>query len=331
MRTLTLFASSLLLSVVTLAQVPRNVLVEHFTNTRCGICANRNPGFFANLNNYPDVIHLAIHPSSPYSSCLLNQHNTAENDARTNFYGIYGGTPRLVIQGEVVGVATNYGDSSLFETQEGMMSNFGISIEQSLNASQDSVNISVTVKREGTGALSNALLFVALAEAELMYAAPNGENEHFNVFRESLFGEAGMSIALPVGVGEETTNTATVAIHPDWNLDELFSLAVLQDEISNEVLQVVSAKGEPFPVIAGINNGVEQNDLQIFPNPFTDVLSIEGLRDNQLVQVFDLLGQQVYDSLDGNQNKDLSALPNGPYVLVVSSDQESKSFRIVKQ
>jgi len=80
------------------AQVQKNVVVEHFTNTRCGICASRNPGFFTNLNNNPDVIHLAIHPSSPYSSCVFNQHNSVDNDDRTNYYGIYGGTPRLVVQ-----------------------------------------------------------------------------------------------------------------------------------------------------------------------------------------------------------------------------------------
>ena len=37
------------------AQVERTVIVEHFTNTRCGICAFRNPAFYENLNNQENV------------------------------------------------------------------------------------------------------------------------------------------------------------------------------------------------------------------------------------------------------------------------------------
>src|SRR6185436_4956285 len=85
-----------------LAQVPKKTVVEHFTNTKCSVCAARNPGFNANLNHQANVIRLAIHPSSPYSGCLLYNQNATDNDARTNYYGVYGGTPRLVINGNVV-------------------------------------------------------------------------------------------------------------------------------------------------------------------------------------------------------------------------------------
>lgn len=90
------------------AQVPRNIIVEHFTNTKCSVCASRNPGFQTNLNAHPDVRQISIHPSSPYSTCLLSQQNTVDNDARTNYYGVYGGTPRLVINGTVISASVNY-------------------------------------------------------------------------------------------------------------------------------------------------------------------------------------------------------------------------------
>ena len=85
-----------------IAQVEQKVIIEHFTNTRCGICASRNPAFYQTLAYYPQALHIAYHPSSPYSSCAFNMHNSSENDQRTYFYNIYGGTPRAVIQGEVV-------------------------------------------------------------------------------------------------------------------------------------------------------------------------------------------------------------------------------------
>src|SRR5690606_20541686 len=96
------------------AQSPRKIIVEHFTNSNCSTCASRNPGFFANLNNHPEVLHMSVHPSAPYSNCLLYQQNATDNDARTNYYGIYGGTPRIVVNGNVVSASTNYSSASIF-------------------------------------------------------------------------------------------------------------------------------------------------------------------------------------------------------------------------
>ena len=66
------------------SQVAKKTIAEHFTNINCNICASRNSGIYTNLNTQSNLIHLAIHPSSPYSSCLLYQQNEAANDARTN-------------------------------------------------------------------------------------------------------------------------------------------------------------------------------------------------------------------------------------------------------
>ena len=98
------------------AQVPKKVIVEHFTNTVCSVCASKNPGFYTNLKNQQGVIHLAVHPSSPYTSCILSKHNVSENDARTNYYGVYGATPRLAIQGVVIASNANYSSAAIFTT-----------------------------------------------------------------------------------------------------------------------------------------------------------------------------------------------------------------------
>ena len=119
MKTLQLLFSTVVFLLLTIAaqaqEVPRRVVVEHFTNSRCGICANRNPAFYTNLNSQEGVLHISYHPSSPYSNCVLHQANAAENDGRTNYYDIYGSTPKLVIQGALVPVSTNYGNASIFD------------------------------------------------------------------------------------------------------------------------------------------------------------------------------------------------------------------------
>ncbi len=45
-----------------------------------------------------DVVHVSYHPISLYSNCQFNQLNPQENDDRTKYYGVFGSTPRLVIQ-----------------------------------------------------------------------------------------------------------------------------------------------------------------------------------------------------------------------------------------
>ena len=79
----------LFVSVAGFSQSPKQVVIEHFTNTKCSICASRNPGFYSVLANYPQVIHIAYHPSAPYQNCYFNLQNKPENDARTNYYNTY--------------------------------------------------------------------------------------------------------------------------------------------------------------------------------------------------------------------------------------------------
>ena len=45
-----------------------------------------------------DVVHVSYHPISLYPNCQFNQLNPQENDDRTKYYGVFGSTPRLVIQ-----------------------------------------------------------------------------------------------------------------------------------------------------------------------------------------------------------------------------------------
>ena len=200
------------------AQVPKKVVVEHFTNTKCSICASRNPGFYTNLNSQTGVIHLAIHPSSPYAACFLSMHNPIENDGRTNYYGIYGGTPRLVIQGTVISSSVNYSSASIFTPYLGQTSPASIKIYQ-YKYGNDSIRSRIVIKTEATHTLTNLSLFVALAEDTINYTGSNGESVHYDVFRKSYTGTSGISVTLPAVVGDSVvyiksspTNIAIVNI-----------------------------------------------------------------------------------------------------------------------
>jgi len=167
------------------AQVERAVVVEHFTNTRCGICGSKNPPFYQMLENYPDVIHIAYHPSSPYSNCLFSQHNPGENDARTNFYSIYGGTPRVVVNGNVVSPSTPLLPENVLLDEIGKTTDYSVSIEHSI-LPDESVRAQITLKQTGGKSAEDLKAYAVLTERLVEYAAPNGENLHHDVFRKVL-------------------------------------------------------------------------------------------------------------------------------------------------
>ena len=164
------------------SQTNQTVIVEHFTNSRCGICAARNPALFDLLNDYPEVLHIAYHPSAPYSSCIFSQHNPSENDDRTNYYGIYGGTPRVVVQGEVISPQNPLLMASQIEEKLGQAADFTISVEQMQHTNEEA-DVTIVVKKTGDADFDNLNLYAIVSEKEVAYNAPNGETDHHDVFR----------------------------------------------------------------------------------------------------------------------------------------------------
>ncbi|GJM33695.1 MAG: hypothetical protein DHS20C18_26960 [Saprospiraceae bacterium] len=257
------------------AQVPKKVVVEHFTNTRCSICASRNPSFYTNLNNHPNILHLSIHPSAPYSSCLLHQHNPTENDGRTNYYNVYGSTPRLVIQGEVIPTGDNYSNSVLFDPYEDRISPASITFSEVGLTENNSVRVTLSIKTEAAHNLTDLKLFVALAEDTIFYNAPNGEELQFDVFRKAMTAISGDDISLPASVGESVTFTATIPLNPEWVESRIFPVVILQESGNKAVVQ--SAAGPTAtPVTTTAVGDMQFQDFDVYPNPVHDFLYFQS-------------------------------------------------------
>lgn len=292
MRKSVFVIASLFLSSLLFSQVAKKVVVEHFTNTRCSVCASRNPGFYTNLNAQTGVIHLAIHPSSPYSSCVLNQHNTPENDARTNYYGIYGSTPRLVIQGAVISSGTNYGAASMFAPYLSKQSPASIKIVQT-KFGNDSIRSRIVIKTEATHSLTGLSLFVALAEDTLNYTGSNGESVHYDVFRKSLTGATGVSITLPSNVGDSVVYSKSSSTNTAWNFSRIFTIAILQQTSNKEVIQSNWAKGAGTQ-ITSLNEVTNLNEnISIYSFNKTITLRQNKLIENMVFELYDLSGRKV--------------------------------------
>jgi hypothetical protein len=303
------------------AQVPKKVIVEHFTNTVCSICASKNPGFYANLKNQQGVIHLAVHPSSPYTSCILNKHNVSENDARTNYYGVYGATPRLAIQGVVIASNANYNSAAIFTPYLGKTSPASIKIYQR-KFGTDSIRTRIVVKTEAAHALSNLKLCVFLAEDTIFYTSPNGETKHFDVFRKSLTGVTGISIILPATVGDSVVIIKSSAANSAWNFSRIYTLAILQDGTSKAIVQCESVPAKKNDIATGIDMGSADNTtVDVFFVNHAISIRQNIVAEHSNFSLYDLSGKIILNKDLGTDREtiNVSDLSSGIYLYAVKS------------
>lgn len=322
----------ILVSITTLqAQVPKKIIVEHFTNTNCGICASRNPGFYVNLNNQTDALHLAVHPSAPYPNCVLFQQNASDNDARTNYYSIYGSTPRIVVNGNVVSASTNYGSPAIFTPYQSLTSPASLRIEQE-KFGTDSIRTTVIVKTESSHSLGALSLFICLAEDTVYYTGGNGEPKHYDVFRKALSPVSGIAMNLPAIVGDSLIYLFTTASNPIWNFSRIYSMAILQESGTKNVIQAEAVPASFNNVTTGITTFKDPISFQLYPNPTSETIQLESSSLPAVVSIFDLEGRFLQQEIihQKNQTINLSPLAPGIYMLKLQNEIGTLSKKLIK-
>jgi hypothetical protein len=328
MKKTLLFITLICLSRLSYSQVPKKVVVEHFTNTKCSACAARNPGFYTNFNAQSGVIHLAVHPSSPYSACVLSMHNPSENDARTNYYGIFGGTPRIVIQGVIISAGANYASSTIFTPYLGQTSPASIKIVQS-KYGNDSIRSRIVIKTEATHSLGSMSLFVALNEDTINYTGSNGEPVHYDVFRKSLTPTSGINITLPANVGDSVVFSNSSNVNPSWNFSHIKTIAILQETLNKNVVQAESSEANSNNNLTGLNSFTSLNqNVQVFNSKNGVIIKQEIFIENTSVIIYDLTGK-ILLSKNLSSKSETILTPNtsaGIYLYAI----KSKDLAVIK-
>ena len=323
----------LLFSLDGFSQVPKKIMVEHFTNTKCGTCASRNPGFYSNFNNQQGALYLAVHPSSPYNTCLLYQQNAAANDERTNFYGIYGSTPRLVINRDVIPATADYSSSSIFDPYQSLISPASIRIVQEKFAA-DSIRAAVIIKTESDHSSVPLSLFVALAEDTVFFDGGNGEPLHFNVFRKALTSTSGIPVTLPLLIGDSVTFSFSAPANSIWNFSRIFTLAVLQETSSKETIQAEAVPASAGASPLGIADHDRSVEPSVFPNPADKLINVQlSGSSSAMFLLYDVQGKPVMQKRVSQNNfqVDISSIPSGIYLLNIKVGKEDYIRKIVKK
>ena len=313
---------TLLLTLFTLAGIHAQnnlVLVEHFTNTFCGICSSRNPAIYNVLNDYQDnVIHLQMNPSVPYSQCPFYNLNPEDNKTRQDYYSIFG-TPQLYINGE----RSSTSSSTFRQNLENAINSFSPSASLSIDHGMLSAAANtVTVDYDISSADGEDIrLFVLLAEKNVSFNAANGESEHPNKFRKFLTSNEGDIINT-----DSRSNSATFNfdIENDVNLNEAYIIAFIQDVASpNKTVLASTATGLDATVSARKTLEVE---WQVFPNPAKVSLQVQWSEmQADEIRLLDLLGKVVLSRKLSPAVQstvlNLEGIASGQYVIELRNDE----------
>ncbi|MCS6930154.1 MAG: T9SS type A sorting domain-containing protein [Saprospiraceae bacterium] len=336
MKRLFLFLVWLFAQALWAQQQPKQyVLIEHFTNSRCPICASRNPAFYDLIRQYAkDIHHLAIHPSVPYSTCVFYQANPPHNTARANFYGI-NGTPRVVLNGIPVPAGNPLLPAATLQAALGKTSPVAIEVKEAGTAPTKTAQI--IVRTFGNTPPGTYKLWVAVAEKTVNYNAPNGENKHYDVLRAFLTNPDGNDISLPPPGGSVSFNFSYTHTQPNgWtsHYDSLYVLAFIQEINTKAVLN----SGTRFdPVFTEVSApSASAHSVLCFPNPTADqtyvALSGEYVRS---VEVCSSNGQcfAVEYTLEAGDRLrlSLSSFPPGLYYIRLTTDLGAYTGRIIRQ
>ncbi|MEL6636000.1 MAG: Omp28-related outer membrane protein [Bacteroidota bacterium] len=307
--------------------VKRYVLLEHFTNTRCVICSSRNPPFFAILDQYPDVHHIAYHPPVPYPNCLIYESNPTENADRANYYDIFG-TPRVFLNGTATGpgalITTQALDATLSDT-----SPLGIVVSETEGNDRE-VNVDIQTYGQAPG--GDLKLYVAILEKRYNYNAPNGESVHHNVFRQFLANGVDFS---PAADGEGVQLSYNYTLDPSWTAEEIYVMAYVQDDATREIINSGNRFDEGITTSTQDSKG-QTLDWSASPNPANNEIFINldnAQGENTVLRLQDAVGRQVWfeQSRALRYNLPVEDFPSGVYFLRLERGAQSKVIKLVIQ
>lgn len=261
MKKLSILAFVLLLAGTLSAQHLRRVLLEEFTNASCGPCASQNPVFHATVEANKEFVTPIKYQTNWPGFDPMNVQTQAEVQPRVNYYGVTG-VPNLQENGTAdIFPLTTY-TAAMIQAAYNTLTPVTISISHSLNATFDSVFISVAVTSDADLS-GNLRLRVVVAEDEINFAeAPgsNGETDFYEIMRKMLPNPTGTATGA-FTAGETKTYNFAWKLQYFYDINQMSVAAFLQNDATKEVYQ--SERSEPLtPAIAGV--GVNVPSANVF-------------------------------------------------------------------
>jgi len=174
-------------------------------------------------------------------------------------------------------------------------------------------------------------LYVALVEKTITLTTQNGEPVHYNVFRKMLPDLNGLAYT-PAAFGQTVSFTVNYTISANWNANEMYVVAFLQNPDTKDVLNS-GTKFDPFVLAAGEASRPEQ--VRILPNPVGDRAYADINEDQaEQVEVFAANGQLISLAFSTEQNTvsiPTTTLSPGIYFLKITGKKGVYTGKMVKE
>jgi hypothetical protein len=71
-------------------------------------------------------------------------------------------------------------------------------------------------------------------------------------------------------------------------------------------------------------------NLVVYPNPFVDFVQVDGIINGQY-ELYAIDGKRIRQGNLNGQNIDLSGLPSGSYLLHLTQENRTKTFKLIKR
>lgn len=262
-KLLTLSVALVVTSATVFAQAKKYVLVEHFTNTWCSVCASQNPGFYQRIavETNTKIHHISIHSSVPYQQCPFYQANKTEQDARRDFYTLTS-TPRVSLNGASLVSAGSITSADIDAAAAGT-SPIELKVTETTGSNR---LIGVSLKAVGT-VTGSFRMYAAVVEKKISFNGNNGETVHHNVLRKYLTADA--SVASSGFSVVPTANTQTFELNytvdAAWNAAQTYVVVWVQNTATKEVLNSATR----FDVQSATEEPSIDAFVNVFPNPTT--------------------------------------------------------------
>ncbi len=220
-------------TIILNGQVPKYALMEHFTNTLCGVCGSANPAFYQNININANakIHHISIHSSIPYPNCVFYQANKTEQDKRASFYSLPG-TPRVSINGASTLNTSTISSTTIDNNYCSTCSPLEVKVTETSGTNRTAA---IQLKSVGSIPSETYRVYVALVEKTVNYNAPNSETVHHNVFRRFLTSSNGDAVTL-AAQGNSVNLNYPYTVDAAWVASEVYVVVWVQSVTNNAVL-----------------------------------------------------------------------------------------------
>jgi len=204
-----------------------------------------------------------------------------------------------------------------------------------LKAQTDSIYCEMTnttfPNLKGTDALKSAYTIISAVNKQNQTITFNAlPNKHVNDVAFELTATA--SSGLPVTFTSSDSSVASITASTVTIL-KVGSVTITASQAGNDNwVSATSSQTLTITPETGITQEKEYT-LNVYPNPASDILHIDGKNiENLNVSIFNISGTQVLKGVPKDQYINVSQLPDGIYILKISSkDKDNSIIRFVKQ